>query len=199
MLISAFACNLLVAELRRWLSRDPIAEIGGLNLYEYVGNDPLNRFDSLGLEAEIIVQRPLGNSAGPSTVTITENGRLVGFTGNQNGYIPNGRGGPLPNGEYMLLPKPESQMYPLGDERRDTEYPVNTPSITRWGNADPSRPNYQPGRVTDTWSNVRVHGEGPQSRPDSNGCLTAPSNWPSTIKDIMMRNLTDGGTRIIYR
>ena len=33
----------------RWLSRDPIGEHGGLNLLAYVSNNPLNRFDPLGL------------------------------------------------------------------------------------------------------------------------------------------------------
>jgi len=33
----------------RWLSRDPIAEKGGINLYDYVGNDPINLNDPLGL------------------------------------------------------------------------------------------------------------------------------------------------------
>ena len=33
-----------------WLSRDPIAENGGINLYAYVGNDPVNYWDPLGLE-----------------------------------------------------------------------------------------------------------------------------------------------------
>jgi len=28
--------------LQRWLNRDPIGEEGGLNLYGYVGNDPMN-------------------------------------------------------------------------------------------------------------------------------------------------------------
>ena len=32
-----------------WLSRDPIGEAGGLNLYAYVRNDPLNEVDPLGL------------------------------------------------------------------------------------------------------------------------------------------------------
>ncbi len=35
--------------LGRWLSRDPIEERGGLNLYGFVNNDPVNRFDHLGL------------------------------------------------------------------------------------------------------------------------------------------------------
>ena len=36
-------------ELGRWLSRDPIAEWGGVNLYGMVGNDPVNLWDYLGL------------------------------------------------------------------------------------------------------------------------------------------------------
>jgi uncharacterized protein RhaS with RHS repeats len=35
--------------LGRWLSRDPIGENGGLNLYGFVGNDPVNFWDPLGL------------------------------------------------------------------------------------------------------------------------------------------------------
>jgi RHS repeat-associated protein len=37
------------AELGRWLSRDPIGEQGGVNLYGMAGNDLVNRFDLLGL------------------------------------------------------------------------------------------------------------------------------------------------------
>lgn len=35
--------------LGRWLSRDPIEEAGGLNLYGYVGNSPTGYIDPLGL------------------------------------------------------------------------------------------------------------------------------------------------------
>jgi uncharacterized protein RhaS with RHS repeats len=34
----------------RWFSRDPIEENGGKNLYDLVGNNPVSRFDMLGLK-----------------------------------------------------------------------------------------------------------------------------------------------------
>jgi len=37
------------ANLGRWLSRDPIEESGGLNLYAYADGDPANVIDPLGL------------------------------------------------------------------------------------------------------------------------------------------------------
>jgi hypothetical protein len=171
-----------------------------VNVYRYVGNGVIISTDPTGLDAVIIVTRPAGNKSGASTVTVTENGKLVGtFTGNRNGYINNGRGGPLPNGDYVLRPKPESQIYPKGDSRRETEYPVNTPSITRPENADPSKSNYEPGRVADDVSNIRVHGSSSDGSEDSNGCLTCPDGWDAKIQEIMMRNLENGGTKILYR
>ncbi|MBK8223167.1 MAG: hypothetical protein IPK73_19295 [Candidatus Obscuribacter sp.] len=38
------------ASIGRWLSRDPIEEDDGFNLYAYVDNDPVNYFDELGLQ-----------------------------------------------------------------------------------------------------------------------------------------------------
>lgn len=35
----------------RWLNRDPLGELGGLNLYGFVYNDPVQRFDPFGLES----------------------------------------------------------------------------------------------------------------------------------------------------
>lgn len=36
--------------LGRWQTRDPIAEAGGTNVFAYVGNNPINNVDHLGLE-----------------------------------------------------------------------------------------------------------------------------------------------------
>ena len=35
--------------LQRWLNRDPLGEAGGINLYAFCYNDPINMFDPLGL------------------------------------------------------------------------------------------------------------------------------------------------------
>jgi len=35
--------------LQRWLNRDPINEVGGINLYNFIGNSPNNYVDPLGL------------------------------------------------------------------------------------------------------------------------------------------------------
>jgi RHS repeat-associated protein len=40
----------------RWLSRDPIGEDGGVNLYGFVGNDGVNRWDVLGLAEELTAE-----------------------------------------------------------------------------------------------------------------------------------------------
>lgn len=37
------------ASLQRWLNRDPIEEIGGFNLYNFVKNNPQNKYDDFGL------------------------------------------------------------------------------------------------------------------------------------------------------
>jgi len=42
----------------RWLSRDPIAERGGINLYGYVQDDPVSAVDPLGLQTVLLTPVP---------------------------------------------------------------------------------------------------------------------------------------------
>jgi RHS repeat-associated protein len=44
----------------RWLSRDPVAEFGGVNLFAYVGNNPIGRNDPFGLAPSGAVLEEVG-------------------------------------------------------------------------------------------------------------------------------------------
>jgi len=62
-------------ELGRWLSRDPIEEEGGLNLYAFCGNNPVDRYDALGLLWDFNV-----NDLGRRNVVFTQTGIRKGGT-----------------------------------------------------------------------------------------------------------------------
>jgi RHS repeat-associated protein len=48
--LSYYGYRFYKPDIGRWISRDPLMEQGGLNLYGFVGNDPVNRIDPLGLK-----------------------------------------------------------------------------------------------------------------------------------------------------
>ncbi|WP_206244440.1 RHS repeat-associated core domain-containing protein [Novosphingobium terrae] len=76
----------------RYLSRDPMGAAGGFNLYAYVGNDPLNRADPLGLlwqqvasavaaiAAGVVIGAILAPIAAPVVVLLTA-GAIAGMIG----------------------------------------------------------------------------------------------------------------------
>ncbi|MEW6198851.1 MAG: RHS repeat-associated core domain-containing protein [Planctomycetota bacterium] len=47
--MSDFGRRYCSATLGRWINRDPIGDFGGANVYAYVGNNPTNRTDYLGM------------------------------------------------------------------------------------------------------------------------------------------------------
>jgi RHS repeat-associated protein len=55
--------------LGRWLSRDPIGERGGMNLYGYVGNRPVQTWDPFGLSSclDLLRNVDLNDSCAPDT------------------------------------------------------------------------------------------------------------------------------------
>jgi hypothetical protein len=84
-------------DLQRWLNRDPIGEAGGINLYVYVGNDPINYVDSLGLDVTYIVNSSGAQGNGHA-------GEIVGQPGGDNftyhSFSPEHPGWPSDKGKY---------------------------------------------------------------------------------------------------
>jgi hypothetical protein len=70
----------------RWPSRDPIGERGGINLYGFVGNNPIFNFDGLGLKGIFTINEgaetiPSGNARiNPADIVKTVPKDLTGFT-----------------------------------------------------------------------------------------------------------------------
>jgi len=44
-----------LAQIGRWVSRDPIEEIGGINLFSSFNNSPINQYDMLGLAVPAVI------------------------------------------------------------------------------------------------------------------------------------------------
>ncbi|MEX2580443.1 MAG: RHS repeat-associated core domain-containing protein [Verrucomicrobiales bacterium] len=97
------------ADLGRWLSADPLGERGGLNLYGYVGNDPVNGWDPFGLE----VQGYYNVGAGTLRLVDTDQGIDETFQGCTSGdpntdHVNNPDSteehnlGPIPYGRYRV-------------------------------------------------------------------------------------------------
>ncbi|WP_444923581.1 RHS repeat-associated core domain-containing protein [Microbulbifer sp. DLAB2-AF] len=52
--LSYFGYRYYIPANSKWLTRDPIAESGGINIYEYVVGNPINRVDPEGLWANVL-------------------------------------------------------------------------------------------------------------------------------------------------
>ena len=63
-----FGYRFYSAGLGRWINRDPIGEDGGINLYQMVKNDPLNKIDEYGHMAAVAI--PLAAAGPPGWVAI---------------------------------------------------------------------------------------------------------------------------------
>lgn len=71
--------------LQQWIQRDPIGERGGLNLYDFVGNNPVNNVDPFGLWGIA-----LGNNSGSHYLNIGWGAPNLYFSPNSFGDLAYG-------------------------------------------------------------------------------------------------------------
>ena len=88
--------------LQRWINRDPIQESGGINLFRYVGNRPVDSIDPIGWSD---INAPLGGVSGPSPI-LPGPGRVP------PGYNPKWPTGIDPRGPYVEDPNTGRRYWP---------------------------------------------------------------------------------------
>jgi RHS repeat-associated protein len=54
----------------RWINRDPLGEKGGVNVYAYVGGDPVNNVDPLGLDPQMTAYRIVQGNLPPTSANL---------------------------------------------------------------------------------------------------------------------------------
>ncbi|MEZ5329977.1 MAG: RHS repeat-associated core domain-containing protein [Verrucomicrobiales bacterium] len=79
------------AKLGRWLSEDPIGEIGGLNLFEYAASSPLMYVDPLGASAMDRIK--CARDIAIATASVTAAATNLGFAATATASVPLTMGG----------------------------------------------------------------------------------------------------------
>jgi RHS repeat-associated protein len=89
--------------LGRWLSRDPMGEAGGLNLYGYCLNDPVNLWDPLGLVAPPAIRGRTPDINTPDYANWGGPDYSGGWRPSQH-HGQNGPGAPLDSMDQLFMP-----------------------------------------------------------------------------------------------
>jgi hypothetical protein len=170
--------------LGRFISRDPLGENAGTNLYSYVLNNPISLFDPLGLDVNGVYDR----ATHTLTLTDTQTGATVTtsnmFSGNgdtandpakqyfstESGYPSDG---PLPAGTYLIgtVHYVGTEHVPVGGD--NTWFPLYGPN-GKGGYSYSSIPVIDPtdGKI------VMRGGFNLHTGRASDGCLTVWSDVP---------------------
>jgi hypothetical protein len=153
--------------LQRWIQRDPIGERGGVNLYGYVKNNPVNKVDPLGLEPGFgnPVYGANGNPVGPSTpygpnYPLPVFGSLLPGPGQvPPGYNPSWQTGTDSRGPFVEDPNNGTKYYPHPEDEG------------HWPHYDDSKGGRYPEKCVKPWPGQKRPPYGDQS----------PNNpWPES-------------------
>jgi RHS repeat-associated protein len=162
-----------------WLSRDPIAERGGINLYDYVGNDPIDGTDPLGLKTcwKHVLMTTFGDSKGDDKGYMGDNlkpGDLAvgnGAANSSNRYpsksASNGPGGlTIPYNTPVFVDPNHSSPY-NGTVKDYGAYDIDHPSTGKGDWVDRWNPNASRHNQSDHgWISI-----------DVDDCKSCPSGW----------------------
>lgn len=146
------------ADIGRFISEDPIGLAGGINVYAYVGNNPVNWIDPLGLYWQY------SQSTGQLTYVNNQTGATTSVGTGYSGY---GAGLNNPNMQHVPYTGPIPQgAYNIG------------PAYNH-ANLGPVTMNLDPSAGTNTFGRnaFRIHGDNPCGcQSASQGCIVFPRN-----------------------
>ncbi|HEY3285471.1 MAG TPA: RHS repeat-associated core domain-containing protein [Armatimonadota bacterium] len=167
----------------RWLNEDPIGYGGGVNLYGYVGGDPVGGTDPMG-EHTIVFggdRLKVFDDSGHLLKTVPAFSGIPGMTADDS----TGFHGPTPEGDYWVDPATvqwHTPWYnPLSWVPGNPRY--STP-LSSWGNF---RVPITPSAGTDTHdrNGMFIHGG---SEVGSHGCIDVGPNDRSVIEGIIEKH-----------
>ncbi len=141
-------------ETGRWLSNDPIGISGGLNLYAFCGNDPVNFVDPIGLKTWFVIQYKIAGhhwvkigGDTPNTGTDTSGNKGITFGGYPSGSALWGYGGAFYSAMSIESPDVAHE-----DELCVTYKVYETTPIIEKELYDYIYSEYRPGTANFTWN-----------------------------------------------
>jgi RHS repeat-associated protein len=103
----------------RFLGRDPSGEQGGLNLFAFVNNNPVNVWDLLGMEPDTVCREPDQESPAPEIVLGGVKGAVVE---NHDADNPYGGSTAAEGGDEFFSGMAENQAFLAGIEQQQAEF-----------------------------------------------------------------------------
>ena len=145
---------------QRFLNSDPIGEAGGLNIFRMVGNNPINRVDPLGLQAEELDPVPEGPLVRPNILQFPRGTMPPDELEREERDLLNGEmaatgigGTPRPETEAEI----EVSIKRIAGEyaERYGEQDPNTAETRRPYSNPKCRPKYASNQILNTWNNAK--------------------------------------------